>query len=195
MVFIDCSPDQQDTYYCGRDVNDQGWGCVYRCAQTLMASMFPGSSVITLHDMIRLLEIDTTRGSRAMWIEPKQVIELLNAHCDLTWTPRLIGVGIKGNEKRMLRTTRSDFNVIYDVADVALFHNTIVRHLRLHNTPVVVDDGVTGLCISGYRGSFGDMHGVYIIIDPHMSVPGTQRYEMKVDDFYARAPMMMAVVA
>jgi len=28
------------------------------------------------------------------------------------------------------------------------FHNDVVRHLRNHESPVVVDDGISGLCVT-----------------------------------------------
>ena len=99
-----------------------------------------------------------------------------------------------GDAGRAWRTAVSDFDAVY--GEWVQFHNAVVRHLRVHETPVVIDDGVTGLCISGFRGTIGDpTGGIYLIVDPHVTVPGTQLREIRVEDLYTRAPMMMAVVA
>ena len=208
MVFIECTPAPGDTYYYGcQRLDDRGWGCVYRCAQTTMATMgyavheraMPG-----IPDMMTTLGVPLQAARvRDLWIEPKQVRDLLLEYCGpkrdsthhtserLTWSPRLIGLGIKSDH--LLRTSMDDFDTLYQ--RWLPFHIEVVRHLRERNSPVVIDDGTTGLCITGLRGPLGSPGGTYLVVDPHVTAPGTQFREIPVVEFYARTPMQMALVS
>ena len=208
MVFIDCTPNATDTYYYGRQqFDDRGWGCVYRSAQTTLATLGyargerPMPHVL---DMMSVLGVDVHEAPGQMWIEPKQVRDLLIEYSgplhrhgqqttqQLTWHPRLIGIGVAGNTHLLRRTVPGDFGTTY--SDWRLFHNDVVRHLRNHDSPVVVDDGISGLCVTGFRGEIGSGSGEYLLVDPHVTVPGTQFRTVPVTEFY-NTPMMMALVS
>lgn len=180
-------------YFYGCDgVDDWGWGCVYRCAQTLLAAM--GRPVPSLDQMMDMIGIDPAAAGRDRWIEPKQVRDLVGTlrprvALDLVgWIPSPAAVS------RMRRTHLDDFDRI--VGDWRYFHAAVVRHLR-SDLPCVCDDGVIGLCVVAFEGpdpegpDGPEGAGVYTLADPH--APRAPVRTVSVSDFY-RAPMMMALM-
>ena len=221
MVFINCTPKDVDTYYYKRQgFDDRGWGCVYRCAQTVMATLgyaqhdpevrMPDGNKLKLlmphiPDMMYVLGVPHSASPKQMWIEPKQVRDLLVHYCGprrslghrttqgLTWEPRLIGFGVAANQDLLLRTSREDFDTEY--ADWRPFHNDVVRHLRRHESPVVLDDGTSGMCVTGFRGTLGSASGEYFMVDPHATGSGLQFKTESVHEYYTRRRMVMALVS
>ena len=182
-------PDR--VYHYGSDGEmDHGWGCVYRAAQNVLHALgmrpVPGVA-----DMMKSLDVSPGAQGMARWIEPLQVQQLLRLYAAqgrlrLPGVPLLVGLAPKPH--RMLRTRPDDFNRVH--ADWHAFHADVVHHLRTTRVPVVVDDGVLGLCVAGFRGD--GSNGQYMLLDPHQPSEPV-RFE-SVATFYGRVPMLMAVM-
>ena len=195
MVYLNTVPDR--LFFYGVDgVQDHGWGCVYRAAQNLFAAL-DMRPVPTIANMMDDLGVPGSATGRQRWIEPLQVKELLQLYC-ARGTLSLGGygpvlVGLSPRPERMLRTQVSDMDRVH--GDWRAFHADVMRHLEAAQVPVVVDDGVVGQCIAGFRGDPMDpATGDYILVDPHATGEGQQVRTTSVDRFYASAPMMMALV-
>ncbi len=195
MVFINTAPDR--LFYYGVDGHsDHGWGCVYRAAQNMFYALGM-DPVPTLPDMMDDLGVPRTAEGRERWIEPLQAKELMRLYCARgtlflgRYEPVL--VALTPQPARMLRTELGDLDRVH--SDWRGFHADVVRHLEAAGVPVVVDDGVVGQCIAGFRGDPGDpAAGDYILIDPHVTRDGAQVRTTSVNRFYATTPMLMALV-
>ena len=184
---LNVTPDRVFYYGCD-DVRDHGWGCVYRSAQTLMHALdlHPVPHIL---DLVHMAGIPETARGRDRWIEPVDVQFMLSSLG--ARRPDLIGLAL--NPRRMLRTSRDEFDHIH--ATWRSFHDHVLAHLQQHRVPVLVDDGVVGLCISGYHGNvLRPDEGHYVLIDPHETRAGSQVHMVSVRAFYRSSPMLMALV-
>ena len=147
-------------YYSCDGYNDEGWGCVYRCAQAMLHTL--GETVPSLPDMMSQLGIAyTPENVKLMWIEPIDVKQLVNAPTELA-----IYTEHESHSSRMLRTTLED-------ADVRLHTGEdLIAHLRrgLAKGPVLVDDGIRSYLLTEDLGEIG-----FALMDPHR-----KRHQMRI---------------
>jgi len=140
-------------YYYGCDgFRDEGWGCVYRCAQAMLHAL--GENVPSLPSMMSRLNIAHVPGNpTSMWIEPIDVKQFVNA-------PTELAIYMKYEScSRLMRRMRPED------ADVRLHTGeALIAYLRegLEKGPVLVDDGTRSYLLTEDLGEIG-----FGLMDPH----------------------------
>lgn len=142
-------------FYYGCDgFNDHGWGCVYRCLQSLLSRR--GHAVPSLPVMMQQLGIALTPlRPRSMWIEPLDAKAFVPERTQLVIFTRNESLAAE----QMIRTTMQD-------ADLVLRDgNAWEQHLRaaLLRGPVLVDNSVCSYLV------LETALGGYVVMDPHRS--------------------------
>jgi len=141
-------------FYYGCDgFNDFGWGCVYRCLQTLLHMR--GHAVPSVPDIMAHLSIPLNPQShRSMWIEPNDVRDLIPEHTELA----IYAPNTRVAAMRMVRTSIHDAETVFASPDEWETH----FRCALGHGPIIMDDGVYSyLALKEARGGF-------LIIDPHV---------------------------
>lgn len=140
-------------YYYGCDgFRDEGWGCVYRCIQAMLHTL--GKEVPSLPSMMRTLNIDHTPDDpTAMWIEPVDAMQFVNAPTELA-----LYMSDASQVHRMMRTAPEDAHVHLRTGD------ELIAYLRegLGAGPVLVDDGTRSYLLTEDLGEIG-----FALMDPH----------------------------
>ena len=159
------------------DVNDRGWGCVWRNLQTLLHHhrVF---AVPTIHEIMARLGVRRSDRHRDMWIEPLQCKQYLARYHGIP--ARLVGLNVQPG--RLLRTRMGDFDAT--TTDPA----TMDRWIRNSTLPcIIVDDAVSSYCIVGF-----DSDGDYVVADPHGTDRSLRTFRGRA--WLAAQPMLMALV-
>lgn len=170
FVCVSCSKTQMHFYHgnCD-DVKDVGWGCAWRCIQTILKSF---DSEISLRDLYKIYHQEgiPTDGSKGEWAEPgigKQALE----HFGLG-SPKI--VLYNGHTGSKLTPTSDEQISGFEALKARLF-----AHFTHHNTPVMADNSCYAMLICGIRES-GD-HVVLEIADPHKNNASDSRYDVILD--------------
>ena len=157
-------------YYHCDGFDDRGWGCVYRCLQTLLSHM--NKDVPTILEIMRLLDIkyDLRKSLINMWIEPIDCINVLKNTFKIN--SKLISYIplLSNHNERMNRTTMNDFQQIFKNESILFF---IYNNLKY---PMIIDDGIYSYLLYGI-----DDHRIYIM-DPHKT-NNNQKREISIGRF------------
>ncbi len=146
------SQDPHLFYYGSDGFNDHGWGCVYRCLQSLLSRR--GHPVPAIPDIMSHLSVPLQRDNpRSMWIEPKDVKTLVPERTQLV----LYASDIASAQRRMMHTEWSDADVSFQDPDAWELH---IRD-ALQNGPVIMDDGIRSYLLLQPAGDG------FLIMDPH----------------------------
>ena len=163
-------------FYYGCDgFNDFGWGCVYRCLQTLLG--IRRHAVPSVPDIMAHLAIPLDRQNpRSMWIEPNDVRGLIPERTELV----IYAPNERVATRRMTRTSMQDAEHLF--ASPCKWEMHFRRALSLG--PIVLDDGVYSyLALKAVRGGF-------LIMDPHVQ---ERHVCWRSVDWLKNSPMWMAL--
>ena len=147
---------QDKIYYYNCDgFDDSGWGCVYRCLQTLLENLDKDTPSVL--EIMKLLDMKYNPHDSLinMWIEPIDCVNVLKNHYKIDSKLICYKPTISNEHDRMNRTTNKDFQQIFKNESILFFIYDNLKH------PMIIDDGVYSYLLYGV-----DDHSIYII-DPH----------------------------
>jgi len=172
---------------------DQGFGCVYRNVQTVLAKL--SCPVPTLLDMMRMCSIDSDSPElSSKWIEPIDARRIIKKKCEWVCPQQkfVLGLYVRHSPddaaKRMYRTKLRDFDWMSE--DSTEVDAKIKRSLReTSGTPIIIDNGVSSFAIVGYINNAASTTTTYWVADPHANRPVVRTMSFK--DMFQRDPMWM----
>lgn len=166
------------------ELDDRGWGCVWRNAQTVIAAM--GFSPPSLDQMMARLGIARTAGRpiQEYWIEPHQaqvVIEPYSAH-----GARLEARLYKFGDPPSIRRFRGGESLSRDHTGLT----TLLMAIRESGVPAIIDDSVMSYLLYGSELRGGEQW--LLIGDPHVGAGNEARRWMTAAIFLTRPWMVLA---
>lgn len=137
-------------YHCD-DIDDRGWGCVFRSLQNAVALLGQRVSMRAMVD----------KFGKA-WIEPAMLTPFIPSELE-SKTFLWLDPNHKDAECEMLRTTPKDYDVLLHArgSHMRMFGAGIILQLLDTFSVLVIDNGVLAYCV--YR----EGPGKYYILDPH----------------------------
>lgn len=173
--------DLTKVYHYGKnDVNDYGWGCVYRNVQTIQSlNNLPVSSIATMQNEIG---IDSTKSGRDLWIEP------VDTRRYFPWDETLaLYTSVANPESHMLRTRKSDFDQIFENAEKT---KKFLLSCLDNKKRVLIDDSISSYILTGIIED-DKSPSTYVYIDPHVSNAQRSLKTMSEQEFFNHDLWMM----
>lgn len=157
----------QSYHYGDQGVQDHGWGCSYRNAQTVASYM--RATVPSLPDMLSIFNLEKVykHGGKRLWIEPPQVAHVLRVLSRIDSTTLVFARtkgGLRMFEKHgMVRSTLEDFdNQLEGEYDQLL--TRLHKHFKESDgLPIIIDNGVCSFVLIP-----GTKPNTMILVDPHI---------------------------
>ena len=139
-------------YYYGCDgFQDTGWGCVYRCVQTILRAL--DLNVPSLPGMMKQLNVPHTPADPTrMWIEPSDAQTLIPVETELA----LYLQTDPGQRMRRMRPEQAQVR-LKDDKDLLDY----LKH-ALKEGPVLVDDSIRSYVLTEHIEGIG-----FALMDPH----------------------------
>lgn len=165
-------------HYCCDDIDDRGWGCVFRSFQN--AAEILGSHV-SMKAMVKHFGEE--------WLEPPLLVPWIPAELSgntFLW----LRPQDSDAECDMLRTTRKDYDVQLHArgTGMRIYGSASILHLFDVYDTLVIDNGMLAYCL------VREGPGRYYILDPHNTVASKVRRKLeKPVDFLAHCRCWMVL--
>lgn len=153
------------------DIDDNGWGCVYRSCQN--ALKLQGLKVPSISSMMN----KGVKNNYSKWIEPAQLSVLFENNNEVM-TDKCIYLENTDNIRKMQFTKPEDYDTIF--SDKCKFKNWLIQRLS-DSYSIIVDDGIFGYCL--YQD---------LIFDPHTMNPNDVTRNFDLEEFCSNITCCMA---
>jgi hypothetical protein len=185
-------------YYCCDNNNDIGYGCTYRCIQTLISAINyyhnEHNTIPSLQEMLLFFGKKINIKSD-LWIEPHQAKTFINQYInnnnysfkETLYTPN--AESIHNILKTPIEIYTCDNNKIYTTNNINEFKQEMIYHFQNSKLPIITDNATYTYIISNceYNNNILEVS----VIDPHKTQPNTQIFKRNWNDMFANTMWMI----
>jgi hypothetical protein len=186
-------------YYCCDEIDDIGYGCTYRCIQTLLSAIKyykdPLQEIPTFMQIINFFgkDINNYNKKSDLWLEPHDVYTFLKSvygldGIELLYLPT--GRSIENILKTPIQVYTQTQNQIYKQLELEIFKNKIENNFIKNKIPIIIDNGIYTYIVSDCKYNCNNILEV-TIIDPHRSQTHSQVYTRICDEMFANSLWMV----
>jgi hypothetical protein len=189
-------------YYCCDNNNDIGYGCTYRCIQTLISAIKyyhnEQQTIPSLQEMLLFFKknIHNITQKSELWIEPHQAKIFIESYIHNTtrysfketlYTPN--PESIQNILKTPIEIYTFENNMIYTKNNINNFKQEMIYHFQKSKLPIITDNGTYTYIISNceYNNNILEIS----IIDPHKIQPNTQIFKRNWNDMFTNTMWMI----
>ena len=162
---------------------DTGWGCVYRCAQTLFGVLKEQKRIAEVPDVqtigkwceielffkyrVELFKMQADVNLFDLWIEPHNIALILKKKFSIDSIQALVNIPcisletLGGRFKTPMKIFTQKPNCI--LRESAFVKDMLKSHFEKEKTPIIVDDGILCFAILSYRSNYIEY------ADPHFT--------------------------
>lgn len=188
-------------YYMCDQYNDIGFGCTYRCIQTILSAIhFHKNSFQEVPTFQYLLFFfnkipQNVIKKSDIWLEPHHAYTFLNTKYKYTGTEILYVPNDKSIEN-ILKTPIEIYtlkqNKIYTKNNINILRNDFIEYFKQSRIPVIIDNGTYTYLVADCKYNIDNLE--LTIIDPHCIKANTQIYQRNWEDFIPNSLWMILIL-